>query len=143
MEKIQTSNPQSAGEQIPTRQPEVVVDGYEPLQVEWREGRMYRADGIEVVPNIPVGKEVYHHKLFIEYERTFGRGNAKFITHMYLYEDYHPQLIELYGAGFLDEYRDLRDRYTGMTYAAEPEVNKYIEELNQYRKRHSRLYTEK
>jgi len=116
--------------------------GYLPMQIVRKEdGKLYLPDGTEVLPNIPVGPEEYHLRLFIEYERTFGRGNAKYATH---FGEGNPIEEQKYGQGFIEEYHDLAYRYGSIAVRGNAEdAEAMIRELEAYRKRHPGLYEDR
>ena len=113
--------------------------GYPPMQIVRKEdGKLYLPDGTEVLPSIPIGSEEHHLRLFIEYERTFGRGNAKYVTH---FGEGNPIEEQKYGEGFIEEYHDLAYRYGLIaTRGSAKDVEIMIRELVAYRKRHPNLY---
>ena len=56
--------------------------GYSPLR--FKNGQWFFPDGRVANPSFSVGKEEHHRELFVEYERSFGRGNAFDVTHAHL-----------------------------------------------------------
>ncbi|MFC1645027.1 hypothetical protein ACFL08_03300 [Patescibacteria group bacterium] len=100
----------------------------------------------EVVPQFPIGSEDYHRNLFIEYERTFGRGNAKFITHGqkgYISgTESETTFFNKYGEGVIDEYRELTGLTTAMNRGTQEQCEDGIRKLREYRKKHSGLYSD-
>lgn len=112
--------------------------GYLPMQISRVGDKLQLPDGTGVLPNISVGPKHHHLELFIEYERTFGRGQAKYLTHASGIET--PKLVAKYGAGFRAEYLQLAAEHSGVYQGTEEEVAAYIEKLLAYRMRHPKLY---
>ena len=117
------------------------ISEYSPMQIERRaDGQLYLPNGTEVLPNIPVGSEEYHLRLFVEYEQTFGRGNAKYQTH---FGEENPISEEKYGSDFISEYHRLSNRYGQITIQGTlEEVESLIQELKLYQTQHRGLYTD-
>jgi len=132
-----------AGFKPPDLMREANVDdpkGYKALALERREGRLWLPNGTELVPNISVGPEPYHLDLFVEYERTFGRGNAKYATHDFEIYD-QPNAIKKYGEGFGDEYKALSSEYSEVIARnSEQDTRTLVEKIKEYRRRHQGLY---
>lgn len=118
------------------------VEGHPPIRYE-NEGFICPERG-RVVPEFRVGPEEYHRQLFIEYERTFGRGKAKYITHgngAYVPgTESEKQFNERYGKGVLEEYSKLTGVVPLMNIGNEEQCHEAIEELKDYRRRHPGLY---
>ena len=112
--------------------------GHPPLEVHRDEDALRLASGDLLEPTIPVGPEEHHILLFVEYERTFGRGHAKYITHEEVHET--ETGIQTYGAGYLDEYRQLASDYSTAARGTEAEVHAFITRLDDYRAAHPKLY---
>ena len=71
--------------------------GYKPLELEYHDGHLWMSDGVRFDPDFPVGPERWQIDLFIEYERTFGRGKAFEITHGITEESQDPEIVKRYG----------------------------------------------
>lgn len=114
-----------------TEQRKEKISGYFPMQIErGKDGKLYLPDGTEVLPNIAVGPEDHHLRLFVEYERTFGRGKAKYLTHSGMEEK-----------DFVREYHELAERHGQIAVRGSPEeIEKFIHDLENYRKKHPELY---
>jgi hypothetical protein len=123
----------------PTPRPESLQKEWSPLRFE--NGRYVTLKGNEVVPDwsLEPGSGEHHRSVFIEYERTFGRGEAKYVTHSS--EDELPGQVQVYGKGFLNEYKQLAGEYhEAATRSMPEEARRYIERLQAYRRNHPGLY---
>ena len=56
-------------------------DGHPPLLLERKGEEIWTTDGRKLMPGFNIGPDPWHLNLFVEYERTFGRGKAFAITH--------------------------------------------------------------
>jgi hypothetical protein len=73
--------------------------GYKPLELEYRDNCLWMPDGTLFIPDFEVGQERHQIDLFIEYERTFGRGRAFEATHTPLRPNVDPRVkAKIYGA---------------------------------------------
>lgn len=116
--------------------------GYYPIRYE--NGQYICPERGVVRPQFPVGKEEYHRNLFIEYERTFGRGNAKYVTHgggPYIKgTDSETRFNERYGEGAIEEYHDLQNVIPLMNFGTREKCEEAIEKIKEYRRKHLALY---
>lgn len=119
----------------------IVDPGYTPLQIERRDGKLWLPNGTLLIPSIEVGTEGYHLDLFIEYERTFGRGNAKLATHL---GEENGLTEELYGADFITEWKELATAYGQAARTPDPQLTQQvIQRFKEYRLKHPNLYHDK
>ncbi len=133
--------PNNRNHDVEPKTPENVDNppGYPPLRIQRRDGRLWLDNGNLLEPTIPIGPEDHHIKVFVEYERSFGRGQAKYITHSSeLYDQ--PNMVELYGEGFGEEYRQLAEDYGAAAYGTPQLAEEYINRVKEYRLKHPRLY---
>lgn len=120
--------------------------GYLPIRYE--NGQYICPERGVVRPEFPIGEEEYHRNLFIEYERTFGRGNAKDTTHSYGYPKYIPgtdsekDFFERYGDGVIEEYRELQNAIPLMKFGTKEQCEEAIAKIREYRRKHSGLYSD-
>lgn len=88
-------------------------------------------EGQEVTSQFDIGPASHHQQVFIEYERTFGRGKAK--------EETHKEGQSL----IRTEYRALASFATYMMLAStNEEAVAYIERLATFRSNHPELYSD-
>lgn len=98
---------------------------------------------IHATPNMKIGPEEYHRDLFIEYERTFGRGRAYNFTHEFI-----PSIHEIrkeYGEEaeqFLDDYHNLANEYSRVVgkKGSRKKTEELIKKIKDYRKKYPWLY---
>lgn len=88
----------------------------------------------------PIGSESYHRELFIEYERTFGRGMAKDITHglgfIPIPSDLKPKIKMLQ-----KEYWEMAGRIRNLSLSGSEEiVRQEIQKIKEYRSKFPELY---
>ncbi len=100
-----------------------------------------------VRPEFDIGPEEYHRKLFIEYERTFGRGQAKFLTHggaNYIPgTDSEKKFNEKFGPNVIEEYREFSNKIRFLLYRGKREdCEDMIIKLGEFRNRHPNLYSD-
>ena len=70
--------------------------GYKPIKLEYKEGHFWLQNGVRFEPDFELINEPKRIALFIEYERTFGRGKAFEITHKTTEESRRPEVIKKY-----------------------------------------------
>jgi hypothetical protein len=122
------------------------VLGYDPIKYE--DGKFICPERGEIRPQFPVGNEEHQISLFIEYERTFGRGLAKDVTHSSGTPKYisgtksEKDFFKRYGDGVIDEYKKLSSLVGLMGIGSQEACEEGIGELREYRKRHPALYSD-
>lgn len=118
--------------------------GHPPLELEWREGHYWFPDGSMLDPDFPIGPEPYHKELFVEYERSFGRGIANYITHSPRFgpKVLHSSRLYPYGGHqLLDDYDECRRVIAQTTLSGnENEVRALIEKIREFRRKYPKLY---
>lgn len=124
-------------------QPSNNVEGW-PSLVLRNDGQIYTSDGIVVTPNHYVGLEPWHKGMFIDYERTFGRGIAKIETHNTRGER-NPELLDRrYGPGYAgvrEDYQSIEQEYGQIMRSGSPEEAERIKQrLQEFRNKYPRLY---
>ncbi|MDP2704269.1 MAG: hypothetical protein Q8P01_03520 [bacterium] len=129
---------------LPTQ--ETLDHGYQPL--EYREGEFYTPEGNLVRPMYQIGHEEWHRQLFIEYERTFGRGNAFDITHqamgkMPVTAEGQKIFFEKYGKDVRTAYNKLTRAIPLMGRGSQEQCETFIQGLKEYRRSHTALYEDK
>lgn len=96
------------------------------------------AEGQHVVSQFDLGAELHHIDIFIEYERTFGRGKASDATHGPL-----PPMANDRQREVKDAYEVISSRARAMMLSASKEQAKdYIQELAQFRSDFNDLYAD-
>ncbi|HEY4498842.1 MAG TPA: hypothetical protein VJH94_02130 [Candidatus Paceibacterota bacterium] len=88
--KESSENPEN-GKQ-PEPQEKKHIEGHPPLELERKGEEIWTTDGRKLIPDFEIGPEHHHIDLFVEYERTFGRGKAYDITHVDN-RNVHPRLL--------------------------------------------------
>jgi len=112
------------------------ISEWPPLELR-ENGFIYDEKGKRVSPDFAVGQEKHHKLGFIEYERTFGRGVAKNLTHNILM----PHEIEKYGEDFQKDYRSLANQaMTVLVNGTREEINEFTSALKEYRQKYPFLY---
>lgn len=102
-----------------------------------------------VKPQFEVGSQEYQRNLFIEYERTFGRGRAFDLTHDLGGANYVPgtdsekKFHEKYGSNLKEEYQEFSGRIRSfLSRGTKEDCEEMINELSEFRKRHPGLYSD-
>ena len=117
--------------------------GYKPLELTYKDGHLWLPDGVRFDPDFTVGSERWQIDLFIEYERTFGRGKAFEITHQITEESRDPKTIEKYGGeSMLYEFSELAS-YVPSIVSLEENKNvalKFVNRLKRFREKYPLLY---
>ena len=124
------------------------VKGHPPIK--YIDGRYICPERGWVRPEFSVGPEEYHRNLFIEYERTFGRGLAKDLSHgplgfpSYMDDpDFEKKFNEEYGQNLKEEYRELSSKSVGyMCNGSKKVCENTIKELKEYRRKHPKMYSD-
>jgi hypothetical protein len=118
--------------------------GHPPIRYE--DGQYICPERGRVRPEFPIGKEEYHRRLFIEYERTFGRGWAKYITHgggQYIPgTESEKKFNESYGEKAIEEYRELQNTIPLMNLGTKKQCEEAIAKIIEYRRKHPGLYAD-
>lgn len=120
-----------------------IPKGHAPIQ--YVDGKYICPERGLVVPQFQIGPESYQRDLFIEYERSFGRGIAKDITHgiVPLPLGAHQMISGLYGENPIEEYRAISGKAIGlMARGSQEDVGSMIQEIRKYRAKHSGLYND-
>ncbi len=111
------------------------------LSLEYRDGKLFTTEGVRFIPDFPIGMEQHHIDLFVEYERTFGRGGANYYTHVDMNMAQVLKLEKNYGQGFRSAYRTLAKKTAPIVLNGNKEqTDQLIEELRDYRKKYPKLY---
>jgi len=121
------------------------IEGHPPIQ--FIEGKYICLERGLVSPEFDIGPEEYHRKLFIEYERTFGRGEAKHLTHggaNYLPgTDSEERFNKKYGPNLVEEYQKFASQIRGLLFNGEKEkCDNMMKELGEFRRKHPNLYSD-
>jgi hypothetical protein len=117
--------------------------GYKPLELEYRDGHLWMPNGVRFEPDFKVGPDQRQIDLFIEYERTFGRGKAFEITHQTSAESQKPEVLERYGGPtMLSHFEHLSQDVPLITGDIENAsyAEKYIKQLQKFRTDYPKLY---
>jgi hypothetical protein len=121
-------------ENFGSQQPDVL--GHKPL--EYRDGKFFNSEGKEAHTNFAVGPQDSQKQVFIEYERTFGRGIAFSVTHGL---SDAPVGVDSRQARL--DYRDLINiAQKAMQNGTEEDCEQAISDLRQYRSRYPELYSD-
>jgi hypothetical protein len=122
---------------------EEVDPGYKPIDLEYRDGHFWMPNGVRFDPDFKVIPEPNRIALFIEYERTFGRGKAFEITHEITEESRNPEVIEKYGGYDMKVYFDKFSYSVPIVTEGggdEEMAQKLIKQLKEFRLKFSQLY---
>ena len=116
--------------------------GYKPIQLEYREGHFWLPDGVMFQPDFEISPNPESIALFVEYERTFGRGKAFEITHQTTEESRQQGILEKYGGReMLSRFKRFAQLVPIVTLSGEKKnVEKLIKELKDFRREYSALY---
>ncbi|GEM_PF-2124532 len=118
--------------------------GYQPLELDFRDGHYWLPDGSMLEPNFIIGPSVCHKELFIEYERTFGRGTARDVTHSPRIGPHvlNTQILLPYGGhNILDDYDAIRRSISEVTSrGTEEEARNLIVKIKEFRRKYPKLY---
>lgn len=108
-------------------EPSKTIEGYPPLKLIRRESEIWTEDGRRLIPHFKIGPQQYHVDLFVEYERTFGRGKAFAVTH-------NPISGGIY-ADARKEHQELAGLMAStVSRGTEEECQAFIERIKDYRK---------
>lgn len=109
------------------------VEGHPPLLLERRGEEIWTKDGKKLIPDFEIGPNQWNINLFVEYERTFGRGMARAITH-------HPISSHMYG-NERNDYFELAGKIgLAINNGTEIECRDFIENLREYRNKYPKLF---
>jgi len=117
--------------------------GYKPMELDYRDGHLWLPNGVRLKPDFEVGSERWQIDLFIEYERTFGRGKAFEITHQITEESQNPEMLSKYGGNsILNEFEYFASLVPNIVAVKENKeaAPKFIHRLREFRKRYPLLY---
>lgn len=105
------------------------------------ENNLFRTPKGDLVrPEWPIGPKSYHRELFIEYERTFGRGMAKDISHDLGFSKI-PFSLKSQINILQQEYRDIAGRIGYLSFSgSEEDVKREIQKIKEYRSKFPELY---
>ena len=112
--------------------------GHPPMQIEYRGGKMWlMPENVEIAPHVPVGPEEHHRRLFIEYERTFGRGLAKDVTHQVRSAGNRGRIWQ----EVIGEYRAIAAEFNQVARNGTPEEARALSvKIKAFRRNHPDLY---
>lgn len=107
------------------------------------EGRIFRTHEGELVRSQwPLGPEPYHRDLFVEYERTFGRGLAKAASHGLAYAPI-PQELKDQAKQIQDDYWPLASQVKRLSLTGTAEqIKEEIQKIRRYRAKYPALYSD-
>ncbi len=123
--------------------------GYKPLELEYRDNHLWMADGTLFQPDFEVGSERHQIDLFIEYERSFGRGRAFEATHKPRVGNIDPRIAkEFYGS--IENYHSIprdwdkiRFRIAEIVKSGTPEeARELIKKIREFRRKYPTLYSD-
>lgn len=125
--------------------PELPIETFNPKghpSLVYIDGQLFKTqEGDVVKAEWALGPEKFHKDLFIEYERTFGRGLAKAITHgieLPMSSSIKQNLNKLQ-----KEYAKLASNITRISFSGtEQEVRDEIQKIREYRAKYPDLYTD-
>jgi|SRR3989344_7524874 len=111
--------------------------------LEFRDGHFWFPDGTLATPDVEIGLEEYHRQLFIEYEISFGRGKAKFMTHSGMPGQ---QILSLHGEAamsYLSDYQTIASEYVKLIKnGSQAEIRILTSKIKEYREKYPWLYEE-
>lgn len=117
-----------------TAKQEELAKGYQALRFE--SGSWFFPDGRLAAPDFSIGPEEYHRELFIEYERSFGRGKAKDVT--------HAQLGSVFPVAYkeaIKAYQPISSKAPSlMNMGSREQVQRAIQEIKDFRRKFYWLY---
>lgn len=128
-------------ETLKSSSPETSFDpkGHTPLV--FAENNLFRTPKGDLVrPEWPIGSESYQRELFIEYERTFGRGMAKDISHGLGFSKI-PSSLKSQIDVLQQEYINIAARIGYLSFSgSEEDVRQEIQKIKEYRAKYPELY---
>lgn len=122
--------------------------GYKSLELEYRDGHLWMPDGTMLEPDFLVGIERHQIDLFIEYERSFGRGRAFMVTHGILRIQDPRIMIRDFGStenyfSLMKEYESIANEISALTSSGSQEdCLVMIERIKEFRKKCPNLYSD-
>jgi len=122
------------------------IPGYKPLELTYRDGHLWMSNGTRFEPDFPVGSERWQIDLFIEYERTFGRGKAFEITHSPLRPALDPRILKKFYNGIdpseiqFEWKRIVAQMKRIVVSGTESETKELVEKIKDFRKKYLFLY---
>jgi len=122
------------------------VKGHPPIK--YINGKYICPERGVVNPEFNIGPKKYQRDLFIEYERTFGRGQSKFLTHggaifVIAETNSEKEFNKNYGENLVKEYKEFSDSISNLLYRGDQNTcEDTINKLKQYRRNHSELYSD-
>ncbi len=113
--------------------------GHPPLV--YLEGQLFRTSTGQIVKSEwPLGPQSFHKDLFIEYERTFGRGLAKDITHGLGFSS-TPANLKGHVDKLQKEYEEIAININSISFSGyEQDVKEEIQKIREYRAKYPDLY---
>ena len=128
----------------PTEHSTEIVGGWPPL-VLGGDGNIYTPEGILIKPDHYVGPEKWHKQMFIEYERTFGRGLAKRETHIEANAMSAARRVfeRKYGEGYgnlMEDYRKIMNEYFKAMEDGPEKAEEIKSKIQGFRRHYPKLY---
>ncbi len=115
--------------------------GHPALELTYKEGSYYLPHGAVLIPDFGIGPEEHQKRVFVEYERTFGRGLAFDITHRSFVD---PRVYLKYG-GFdlVNDYLKIANNIRPIALnGTKDEADEVINKIKDFRRKYSALYSD-